>query len=107
METRLKLEYIQMLTSEASSGPWDVTHIYDGEEFIAGPQTDERIHHIATASWRADARFIVACRDVVPALVDIAKAARAYRYEQNKPDFSHADIEIAYSDLMDAVAKLD
>ncbi len=64
----------------AATRPWDVD--WNGP-LTAIHASDGSGKHVAKASTVADAEFIVAARNALPALIAVARAARTLVYETN------------------------
>lgn len=72
----MKLERFQQLVDNAMPGPW-VAH----NSYISGEGRDECI--VAWECYGADAQFIAACRDMVPKLLEVARAAQVGAFHHN------------------------
>jgi hypothetical protein len=69
----MKLGEIKKLCNEATPGPWKIFLAYEEDEraYLDGPQeyTENRFHI-------NDAKFIAAARELIPKLLNVAKAAK-------------------------------
>lgn len=96
----MNLDEIERLEAQATPGPWQAS-TSEGDVFVNGADMSSFVCHLGTEApdGMADAAFIAAARNALPALLRVARAALDLVEAEIRYDVA---IDAAHSPLVDA-----